>query len=177
MKKRKIILIIFLFISAIYIVRNKKNVDLEEVRNLDNVDIEYAYLKNKKLYIKQKYKQKHILFSADLSEISDKLMSDNIVSNNIIKIKKEDIKIEDEFDLKTENYKKIPAVPRETWSNIVIRNALLELIKFVPKTKNKGLLVAINKYEFVLYRDDEDQIKFCYVYEKPINVVIKKNIK
>ncbi len=176
MKKKKIILIIFLFISIAYIAKNKKNVDLEEVKNLDNVDIEYAYLNNEKLYIKQNYKKEQLLFSADLSEISSKLMSSNIVTNNIIKIKKENVEIEDEFDSEEKDYQQIPVVPREVWSNIVIRNAILELMKIVPKTKNTGLLIAINKYEFLLYRDDDYQIKFCYLYEKPINIIIEKTL-
>ncbi len=176
MKKKKVILVIFLFATAIYIIRNKKNVDLEEVKNLDNVDIEYAYINSEKLYIKQNYKKEQLLFSADLSEISSKLMSSNIVTNNIIKIKKENVEIEDEFDSEEKDYQQIPVVPREVWSNIVIRNTILELIKIVPKTKNRGLLIAINKYEFLLYRDDDYQIKFCYVYEKPINIVIEKTL-
>ncbi len=176
MEKKKVILIIFLFATATYIIRNKKNVDLEEIKNLNNIDIKYAYLNDKKLYIKQSYKKEQLLFSTNLSKITDQLMSDNIVANNIIKIKKEDIKMEEKFSLYGDNYQKIPVVPEELWSNLVIRSTLAELVKMVPEAKNKGLLVALNKYEFVLYRDNEYQIKFCHVYEKLNNVVIKRTI-
>lgn len=176
MNKKKVILIVFLFATVIYIVRNKKNVDLEEIKNLDSVNIKYAYLNNGKLYIKQSYKEEQLLFSADLSKITEQLVGDNIVANNIIKIKKEDIKIEEKFSSYENNYQKILVVSEELWSNLVIRSTLAELLKMVPAAKNNGLLVALNKYEFVLYRDNEYQIKFCYVYEKPNNVTIKKTL-
>ena len=176
MNTKKFIFAVFLILIIFFLIKSKKSIELEEVKNLDNVDIEYAYLNNEKIYIKQHYKHKYILFSADLSEISNKLNSGNLFANNIIKIKKEDIKKESEFSKDDNNYKKIPAIPKEIWENKVLRITFSELIKLIPKEKNKALLISMSNSEFLLYKDEKNNINFCYTFEKPNNVSIKKTI-
>lgn len=153
---------------------NKQNKEFEEINREKTLDIDYAYITNEKIYIQQKDNDKNILFSIKFSDITSKIKDKKIAANNIIKIKKEDLK-EDDFKNNI-NFIKIKPITKNKWEQLIDPIISKQIIKFIPNNKNNALLVAINNKEIVIYRDENLQINYSFLYDKPKNVIITKTI-